>query len=284
MRYPLGTSVWLGGPPSSTGAATSLQVRDNTGALVDASTITFTLVKPDATTVNYSSPTHDGTGLYHQIVPLADTTQLGSYRWYVTVLVGANQAVLPHGSFDVFTPSEKGILTLDEGKAQLGIPSSDTSNDVELQAYIDAIGLAAENYKNEVIIQRSFTDDLDLLGYKRFWLRKLPVVSLTSVVSLIDGTVWDVSLLHVTGSSGRVAVVTGSYPRGLCAVTYVAGPALIPENYKRGAGVMLQDVWSTQRGMSSQPAFGGETTDLRVITTVSRRAMEWFGPPRAMVA
>lgn len=285
MRYPLGTSVWLGGPADpTTGAATPLKVRDNTGALTDATTIVFTLTKPNGSTVNYSSPTHDGTGLYHQIVPLTDTTQLGTYQWYVTVTVGSNQAILPHGAFDIFTPTEEVLLTLDEARAQLGFTSSQTSDDAELQAYIDAITAAVESYKNEIILQRSFTDDLDLLGYKRFWLRNLPAISLTSVTSLIDGTVWDTANLRLSGNSGRVSVISGSYPRGLVAVVYTAGYALVPENYKRGALVMLQDAWSTQRGASLTPAFGGEITDTTTLFEVSRRAREWLGPPRAMVA
>ena len=289
MRYPLGASIWLGGAADpATGEPQPLQIRDATGALVDATSITFTMIKPDGTTtVNYSSPTHDGTGLYHQIVPPTDTTVIGPYVWYVTVVVAGLTGILPHGAFDVYAVAEKTLLTIDEVRAQLGYSVTETADDNELRGYIDGITAAAESYKNEIIVQRSFTDVLDLSGYRKFWLRNIPAISLTSVTSLDDGTVYPTSGMNLTGSSGRVTMLRNSssvYPYGLCSIVYVAGYATIPENYRRGALVMLQDAWSTQRGGSLQPAFGGEVTDVQTSFVVSRRAQEWFGPPRAMVA
>ena len=56
-------------------------VRDSTGTLTDASAISLVVHQPDGTVKTYSSPAHDGTGLYHQDLPLADTTQFGFYPW-----------------------------------------------------------------------------------------------------------------------------------------------------------------------------------------------------------
>src|SRR5262249_21901042 len=60
-RYPLGQPVRL-----------STTVKDLTGALTNPTTLTLTVKRPDASTQAYSSPTNDGTGLYHQDLQTSD--------------------------------------------------------------------------------------------------------------------------------------------------------------------------------------------------------------------
>jgi hypothetical protein len=47
------------------------------------------------------------------------------------------------------------ILTLAEAKRQLKIPVDNTADDVEIQAYCDGITQVIEDYKHEVIEQRT---------------------------------------------------------------------------------------------------------------------------------
>ena len=56
----------------------------------------------------------------HDLSP-ADITQLGTYQWWVTVTVGTYGFVLPHGSFDVFDPAEKALLTLEDEQRHIYI-------------------------------------------------------------------------------------------------------------------------------------------------------------------
>jgi hypothetical protein len=180
------------------------------------------------------------------------------------------------------------IVTLEQAKLQLNIDPGDTSEDAELQAYCDALTPAIEDYKREVIVLRDVTEDLELCGRYRFRLWSAPVVSLTSLIDVVTGTVWDVTTMRAH-SSGVVRVLPGSQaPRGLCEATYKAGYAHVPPNYTRGALVVLQHTWETQRGVGD---VGGGVMDSaeerrydpRYFFTFPRRALEWLGAPRPVV-
>src|SRR6266498_3635187 len=90
---------------------------------IDAGTLKLTVKKPDGTSQDYTTPTHDGaagSGLYHQVIPAADLTQLGTYLYWWTA-TGAGAGVSEPESFDVADPAALSLLTLGEAKAQLKI-------------------------------------------------------------------------------------------------------------------------------------------------------------------
>lgn len=175
------------------------------------------------------------------------------------------------------------IVTLDQAKSQLGIAGTD--DDAELQGYVDAITGVVEEHLHEVVERRTVVDEIEACGRSlRLW--SAPVISLTSVVSLDGATTWDVSALHVT-SSGVVRALSGSAPSGWVTVTYEAGYEVVPDRYVRGALVILQHVWETQRGTMGAPVgvVGHEETyDPRYSFSIPRKALEWLGPPRPVVA
>jgi hypothetical protein len=186
------------------------------------------------------------------------------------------------------------IVTLAQAKEQLGIDSFDTSDDAELQEYVDAVTGAVEEYKHEVIEQRTITDEIevhgsgwDWRGGRKFRLWSAPVISLTSVVSWDSTITWDVSQMRVS-SSGLVRVMAGLPVRGLVDVTYVAGYETVPLRYVRGALVILEHVWETQRGIGTAEAgvIGPEEIHMRAGSTftVPNKAREWLGAPRVLVA
>jgi hypothetical protein len=81
--------------------------------------------------------------------------------------------------------------------------------------------------------------------------------------------------------------MNGPWVCGLVDVTYQAGYAAIPERYKQGALIILQHVWETQRGVGNVRAgvVGPEDTyDRRQEFTIPKRAIEWLGPARPLVA
>lgn len=179
------------------------------------------------------------------------------------------------------------IVTLAEAKAQLRIDVSDTAYDSELQAYVDAITGVVEDYKREVIEQRQVSEDLHLHHARRFRLWNAPVVSLMSVQTVDGRTTWDVSAMRLTADTGLVRVLSGPPVSGLVEVVYMAGHATVPERYKRGALVILQHAWETQRG-GSGPVRGGvigpEEIHPRFFYSIPRKALEWLGAPRPVVA
>jgi hypothetical protein len=138
-RYPLGQPVRV-----------STTVRDVTGALVDAGTLTL-LVKiantdgTFTTTGTYSTPTHDSTGTYHQDIPAADLTATGHYE-YTWTSTGTGSGSVP-GDFDVFDPFEPGTglyCTIEELKSRLRITT--TGDDLEVTIAAEAASRAVDGY------------------------------------------------------------------------------------------------------------------------------------------
>jgi hypothetical protein len=115
----------------------SATVRDVTGALVDAGTLTL-LVKLAAvdgtwtTTGTYASPAHDGLGLYHQDIPVTDLASIGHYQ-YTWTATGTGAGV-SFGEFEVHDPFETAVLSLQDAKDQLNIAQAVTTYDAELQS------------------------------------------------------------------------------------------------------------------------------------------------------
>lgn len=181
------------------------------------------------------------------------------------------------------------IVTLDEARAQLNYnDQSNTADDAEIQRYIDGLTAVVEEFKGEVIESRQFTEDLSLRGNGTFLLRRVPIISLDAVATVDGATTWNVADLHVNKDTGLVTVLTGSPVSGLAQVTYTAGYATVPANYKQGALLILQHTWETQRGttgtLAGMVVGGAETYDPRFSYSIPRRALEWLGAPLPGVA
>lgn len=181
-----------------------------------------------------------------------------------------------------------GIVTLPEAKEQLRISPEDTGEDALIQAYCDGITKVIEDYKREVIEQREVTEDIEQFSRfgRRFRLWSVPVISITSVTDVVSGFTWDVANLRVNRETGIVRVMTGPPLHGLAEVVLQAGYAVVPENYKRGAAVVLQHNWETRRGTGAvhTGVLGEEERyDHRFSYSIPRKALEWLGAPRPVV-
>jgi hypothetical protein len=77
---------------------------------------------------------------------------------------------------------------------------------------------------------------------------------------------------------------------GLVEATSIAGYQQVPGRYRRGALVMLQHVWETQRGPSAGQGMGGvigpeeHFRQPGEFFTIPAKCKEWLGPPRPVVA
>ena len=187
------------------------------------------------------------------------------------------------------------MVSLADAKGQLNMDPAIHTFDDELRDFIASATGAAEQYKHEVIVRRAVTDELDLGGYcgsgygwvQRFRVRSVPVISLTSVVSWDGAVTWDVTQMRAR-PSGLVRVMAGPRVTGLADITYIAGHQQIPAHYKRGALVILQHLWETQRGpgTAASGVIGSEEhwRQPGEFFSVPDKAKELLGPPRPVMA
>ncbi|MEU0041319.1 hypothetical protein [Streptomyces sp. NPDC006333] len=178
------------------------------------------------------------------------------------------------------------IVTLAEARKQLNLADDDTDADEELQDYVDAITTVVEDYKHEIIEQRQVSEDLELRSCRRFRLWNVPVASLVSLAAVDGSMTWDVSKMRVDTETGLVRVLSGPPVSGLVEAVTLSGYSPVPGRYKRGALVIIQHVWETQRGKGG-PVRGGvigpDDAHARNFYSIPHKALEWLGAPRPVV-
>lgn len=247
----------------------SATVRDLSGSLVNPTTLTLTVSKPDGTTQSYASPVSDGLGLYHQDVPVSDLSQIGhyAYKWTSTG-TGAGESF---GDFDVFDPFEPAVLPLQDAKDMLNIPQAATTYDAELQSWIATVETALEGMTGGPLINRTITSERCVLDgtYTVLQVRQRPLVSVTSIVAQSTGQAIDISSgLDLDPAAGTIRRKLG-YPfygpyfvwMPTMLVTYVAGwGTAVPAVFNAFARIVVSHLWQTQHGPSVQPSMAGEET------------------------
>jgi hypothetical protein len=180
------------------------------------------------------------------------------------------------------------IVTLAQAKAQLNIDPDDDSQDDELQGYVDAVTGAVEEYKHEVIEQRTITEEIETCPVRRLRVYSVPAISLVSVAMWDASVTWDITKLRLS-AEGILRVMSGPpVGGGLVEVTLTAGYSSVPARYVRGALVILQHLWETQRGVGAVPVgvIGREEYRIQPGSTFSvpNKAKELLGPPIPVVA
>jgi len=156
---------------------------------------------------------HDGaggSGLYHQVIPVADTVPLGDYKW--KLVVTGSGAGVAYGSFEMFDPFESTLINLADARTQLQYDPADHSDDGLLQEWVTAITVAVEQYKHETIVPRTLTDEIEIScggwsARQRFRVWSAPVISLTSVVSWDGLTTWDVTNMRASSADDAIRLV-----------------------------------------------------------------------------
>jgi hypothetical protein len=249
-RYPQGAPIRL-----------STTVRDLTGTLVNATTLTLTVQKPDGTTQSYASPTNDSTGLYHQDIPSTDLSQLGhyAYKWVAT----GTGAGVSYSVFEVFDPLEVSVLSLQDAKDHLNITS--TAYDTELQSKIATIQANLEKLCGGPILTRTVTERVRVSDYgTALAVRQRPLVAVTSITDIAAGTSISTADLDVDTNAGVIRRKLGLPFLGRgpdYTVVYTAGwGTAVPAAFNEAARIILEHLWQTQHGPSARPAFGGEET------------------------
>jgi hypothetical protein len=256
-RYPQGATVTL-----------NFTVKDSTGTLVDASPISLTVHKPDGTATAGSpyTPAHDGTGLYHQDLPLTDITTIGHYQHALTATI-SGKAGVQVGSFDVFDPFEVAVLSLQDAKDMLGIDQAYITDDAELRRKIATITANIERSIGGPVITRQIDSERVRAGtgYRTLTVRYRPLVSVVSITDVASQSTLSLSDIEIDSVAGvirrRLQLPFWSYGP-FYTVTYTAGlGTAVPAGIGEAAAVILQFMWQTQRGgAAAGTPFAGQET------------------------
>jgi hypothetical protein len=235
MAYDLGDPVAL-----------SIQVKDSSGTLANATTVTLYVTAPDGTTSSATiSPT--STGVYsHTYSP----SGAGRYlvRWAAT---GTNASSYTD-AFTVNDPADLSLLSLTDAKQYLNITSS--SADEELRQFILEASDIAERLTSRQLRRKTYTEAYSVSG-PYFSLRQQPVISVTTVtedgVTLTAGT--DYVLDTALGILYRGSTLSPLYwhaGQDNITVTYVAGEGNPSPTAVLQVKELTRHLWRTQRGAS----------------------------------
>lgn len=241
----------------------STEVRDAAGNLTTPGDILLRVRKPDGTFLpDYTSPTADDTGKYHQDLSALDLAALGHYQ-YAWITTGTAAGVVG-GVFDVIDPFEPALLSLQDAKAHLG--ETGTQQDEEIRAFAQVATEVVESIVGPCT-PRTIVESV-YAHYGRLALTTRPVISVTSATlggSPVSTATWTVP----SPLAGLVELGAGAwwggggpgFPGQLYTVTYLAGRTVVPGRLEHAAKEMLRHLWATQRGQTVDgplPDFSGD--------------------------
>jgi hypothetical protein len=256
--------------PSGQPVRVSTTVRDVTGALTDAGTLTLTvkLAAADgtlATTGTYAAPVHDSAGTYHQDIPVTDLAATGHYQ-YAWTATGTGAGV-SFGDFDVFDPFETAVLPLQDAKDQLNIPQATTAYDAEIASYVATIESNLERATGGPVVNRTITAErAEMMDNQTvIVVRQRPLVSVTSITSASGSTIDISGGLDLDVNAGTIRRKLGLPFYGpffswlpQVNVTYVAGWGVsVPAAFNSFGRIVLAHLWNSQHGPSVRPSMGG---------------------------
>jgi hypothetical protein len=219
----------------------TIQVRDDTGALTNPATKIYTVTQPDGST---ATPTivSDGTGLFHADF-MGAQEGLHSVSWVTT---GPDTARTDYENFIVF----RSVVGIGEVRDFLHL--NDTSQDDMLRVFMAGATELAESIVGTCVV-RTITNE-HIPGGMRAAIRlpqgPLPDASaVTSITSVWpNGPTWDSTLLNVYPESGVVEPKDmQGFWFGPWVATYKAGRKIIPLAVVLAVKEIVFDLWATQR-------------------------------------
>ncbi|MET9123012.1 head-tail connector protein [Streptomyces sp. NPDC004528] len=258
----------------------AVDVADATGAPADPASADLTIVLPDGTTVSPAVPTPTTTG---QVRVDYVTTQPGRHVWR---LLTTGPVTAYADVFDVQPAVPDSIVSLVEARAHLNFQPDETSDDDELRGFVAAATRAVERALGRTVVRRTVTDRFYLSGpVMQLLLRNVPVLSVASVVSADGATTWNTANLRPDVETGYITVVSGPALTGVVDITYQAGMAVIPEDYRLAAKIIIGHLWETQRGTMGVQLGGDDEPYVPGRSfAIPRRALELLDPQLPGVA
>ncbi|MFI2650201.1 head-tail connector protein [Micromonospora fulviviridis] len=135
-------------------------------------------------------------------------------------------------------------VTLDDLKRQLNRAVTDTTDDVELQLYLDAAVEAVENILDGPVQVKRITETHRANRAGVILPHKQPVVSVASLS--YGGSALDAGAYTVDLGAGTVAL--GYWGTDPYTLVYDAGYANLPAGFRLAILIIAQHLWRTQHG------------------------------------
>jgi len=231
----------------------TVEVRGDTGALINASGVTLTVTRPDGTStqpVVTNPPAVTGRYLYDWLNAVA-----GWHQWSLTTS-SPNTA---SGDAWHVNSGLPGIISLGEAKDHLNKNAATYVDDEELRDFIDCASEWVEKQvgpvRRQTVVQRA----TPIAG--RLWLDG-PVISVASIVSTggltTTYTVADYDLDSEAGTLIAKAGVPALSDDTEVSVTYVAGQPVFSALVRSATKDYLLWDWRSQRGSTPLPLMEAE--------------------------
>jgi hypothetical protein len=150
------------------------------------------------------------------------------------------------------TPAtDSGLITLEQAKLVLGIEDTDTSQDVIVQAQIDAVSAGICNYCDRAFVVQTYRDQFayPCLGFDDpLRSRQYPIpVDTAGVPTLftvtVDGNVIDPTLYDLDAENGRAYLINGVWAGAKIVLDYTAGFNPIPPDVQAATNEWLTSRW-----------------------------------------
>jgi hypothetical protein len=253
-------------------------VVSETGALINATTVTLSIFLPDGTPVTPVAMVNDSTGKYHYDFL---TTVAGRHTGTIVSTIPTTARGF---SFEVTPILASTIVSLTDQKNYLGMSLTRTTSDTELLDFMRVATVIIEN-KVGSVVTRTITDEFQPTG-DSLWLKNLPVIGNPTLITpwLTTGIGYNVAAVRTDSESGRVTNMSGlPFLGGPFAVTYKSGRTVVPANLSLAAKQAVKYMWETQRGgMVMVGVRSGEAQEMFNIAgreyVVPRRVMSAIQP------
>ncbi len=253
----------------------TIQIRDATGTLANATAIALTITLPDGTVANPSvanPPASTGIYLYDYTPTVAGRYLL---RWVAT---GSNASAYTD-AFDVREAAPPLMFSLADAKAVLKISTS--THDSLIRDLCESTTHCVEYFAGATIRQ-TYVEVID--GGCVLPLQHSPVLSVVSIVPIhTGGTTYQVADCDVDSPTGIVRRLDAGSFSGPVRVTYIGGRAVVPSSIRDAGRIILKNLWRIQNGSEGLPNTGA--TDLFSDTVIENvgypipdRALQLLGP------
>lgn len=173
------------------------------------------------------------------------------------------------------------LVTRAEVKTHLNIPSNVTTDDDELDDFIDVASDLVEGYADRKFTSMTGTSYFDG-GGDLFVLPTAPVASVVSVA--VSGVTLASTTYGVDLANGVVHTDTATYADTQnVTIVYTAGSATIPNLVKHATKEAVRHLWETQRGTGrGRNPRGGDDYTAGASFSLPRRVMELLDPLRSV--